>query len=176
MIATLGRDWAKNGLPSEEIAHLDDMVTAFRIGRLPMDQEGESQTLDTKVACSKLLGNFTDKRLGDLSLHTQPNSWHHFMSDHIVTFAVFPLSPERTLLRTKWLVHKDAVEGRDYDLDNLIHVWRETNVQDGRLVGLSHTGVASTGYVPGPYSGETEGQVEKFIAWYIGRLTAQYGA
>ena len=176
MIATLGRDWAKNGLPSEEIAHLDDMVTAFRIGRLPMDQEGESQTLDTKVACSKLLGNFTEKRLGDLSLHTQPNSWQHFMGDHIVTFAVFPLSPERTLLRTKWLVHKDAVEGRDYDLDNLIHVWRENNVQDGRLVGLSHTGVASTGYVPGPYSGETEGQVEKFIAWYIGRLTTQYGA
>ena len=51
-------------------------------------------------------------KLGGLSFWTQPNSWHHFMSDHIVTFSVLPISPEQTLLRTKWLVHKDAVEGR----------------------------------------------------------------
>ena len=72
--------------------------------------------MNTQVACRKLLGNINDPKLGGLSVWTQPNSWHHFMSDHIVTFSVLPLSPERTLLRTKWLVHKDAVEGVDYDL------------------------------------------------------------
>ena len=30
-------------------------------------------------------------KLGGLSFWTQPNSWHHFMSDHIVTFSVLPL-------------------------------------------------------------------------------------
>lgn len=167
--------WDAGGFPSLEIGHLDDMISGFRIGRMPMDRDGESQTLDTKVACRRLLGQVKEKRLGDLSFHTQPNSWHHFMSDHIVTFAVLPLSPDRTLLRTKWLVHRDAVEGVDYNLENLIRVWRETNIQDGNLVGLAQAGAASAGYVPGPYSEQTEGQVEQFVNWYVGRLAVHLG-
>jgi Rieske 2Fe-2S family protein len=175
MVARSLADWENGGIPSAEIENLTGPVSAFRIGRMPMDQAGESQTLDTKVACRKLLGGLAEKRLGDLSVHTQPNSWQHLMSDHIVSFAVFPLTPNRTLLRTKWLVHKDAVEGRDFDLENLVHVWRETNLQDGRLVGLTQSGVESDGYVPGRYSARTEGQVEQFVAWYIGRLKALTG-
>ncbi|MDD2860140.1 MAG: aromatic ring-hydroxylating dioxygenase subunit alpha [Acidiphilium sp.] len=164
--------WDRAGFPSIEIGNLDDMVSGYRIGRMPMDREGESQTLDTRVACRKLLGRATEKRLGDLSFHTQPHSWHHFMSEHIVSFAVLPLGPDRTLLRTKWLVHRDAIEGVDYDLENLIRVWRETNIQDGNLVGLAQAGAASGGYVPGPYSPRTEGQVEQFVNWYIKRMAA----
>jgi Rieske 2Fe-2S family protein len=85
---------------------------------------------------------------------------------------VLPLSPERTLLRTKWLVHKDAVEGVDYDLDNLTKVWLLTNKQDGDLVAMAQAGVRQPGYQPGPYSPYTEELVEKFCDWYIGRLSA----
>jgi Rieske 2Fe-2S family protein len=94
------------------------------------------------------------------------------MSDHIVSFAVFPLSPETALLRTKWLVHQDAVEGRDYDLANLTAVWHATNRQDSALVGKAGAGVRSSGYQPGPYSPDTEGLVEKFCAWYVERMSA----
>ena len=114
------------GLPSEEIEKLLD-VTGFRTQRLPLDRHGESQTLDAKVASKKLLGGFDKADLGGLSFWTQPNSWHHFMSDHIVTFSVIPLSAGKTLVRTKWLVHKDAKEGIDYDVKNLTAVWNATN-------------------------------------------------
>ncbi|HUC18229.1 MAG TPA: aromatic ring-hydroxylating dioxygenase subunit alpha [Acetobacteraceae bacterium] len=170
MVEDLCAAWDRSGFPSREIGHLDDWVSGFRIGRMPMDRDGESQTLDTRIACRKLLGEAKEKKLGDLSFHTQPNSWHHFMSDHVVTFSVLPLAPDRTLLRTKWLVHRDAIEGVDYDLETLVQVWRETNLQDGRLVGLAQAGAASEGYVPGSYSPETEGQVEQFVNWYIRRL------
>ena len=56
------------------------------------------------------------------------------MSDHAVTFCALPLGPDRTLLRTTWLVHKDAVEGVDYDPANLTAVWEATNRQDADLV------------------------------------------
>ncbi len=171
MVADLTAGWNRTGFPADEIQHLEDMVSAYRIGRMPMDGAGESQTIDTKVACRKLLGGIREKRLGDLSFHTAPNSWHHLMSDHIVTFCVLPVSPGKTMLRTTWLVHKDAVEGQDYDPENLTVVWRETNAQDGRLVGLAQAGAAERGYTPGPYSPETEGQVESFVAWYIARLS-----
>jgi glycine betaine monooxygenase A len=162
-------DWAQCGLPSARIECLE-AVTGFRAVRLPIARAGESQTIDTRVACRKLLGDLTRADLGGLSFWTQPNSWHHLMSDHIVSFSVLPISADRTLLRTRWLVHRDAQEGVDYDLDKLTSVWTATNDQDGSLVERAHAGVASSAYEPGPYSPFTEGLVEKFCEWYLDRL------
>lgn len=162
--------WEAAGLPSREVDQLTGTPTGFRAQRLPLDGTGESHTLDTRCASAKLLGRFTDRRLGALSFWTQPNSWNHFMSDHVVTFSVFPLGADRTLLKTRWLVHKDAVEGVDYDLDNLTRVWEATNRQDSHLVGIAHAGARSPAYEPGPYSTYTEPLVEKFIEWYVDRM------
>lgn len=167
--------WESCGLPSVELECLDSRVTAFRTERLPLDKAGESQTLDSKVACKKLLGDLELRNLGGLSFWTQPNSWHHFMSDHIVTFSVLPIDPEHTLLRTKWLVHKDAVEGQDYDPKELSAVWHATNMQDGALVERTQVGSHSAAYVPGPYSPYTEELVEKFMSWYFQRLRTATG-
>ncbi len=164
------KQWEAMNLPSKEIDRLADLVSGFRTQRLPLDRSGESQTMDAKVASKKLLGGFQQADLGGLSFWTQPNSWHHFMSDHIVSFSVIPLSAGETLVRTKWLVHKDAKEGIDYNVDNLTAVWRATNDQDRALVEFSQLGVTSSAYEPGPYSPFTEGLVEKFCEWYIGRL------
>ena len=167
--------WESCGLPSVERSYLDGRATAYRTERLPLDKAGESQTMNSKVACQKLLGDLTQRNLGGLSFWTQPNSWHHFMSDHIVTFSVLPIDAEHTLLRTKWLVHKDAVEGRDYDPKALSAVWHATNKQDGALVERTHQGSQSAAYQPGPYSPYTEELVEKFMSWYFQRLRAETG-
>lgn len=164
------RDWEAAGLPSREVDRLDDMVTGFRTERLPLSGAGESHTIDTKRACNKLMGNLDNAKLGGLHFWTQPNSWHHFMGDHAVVFSVLPIDAEHSLLRTKWLVHKDAVEGVDYDLDNLIGVWMATNQQDSDLVGYCQDGARMTGYQQGPYSPHTEMLVEKFVNWYVGRM------
>ena len=61
-----------------------------------------------------------------------------------------PIDPEHTLLRTTWLVHKDAVEGRDYDPKELSLVWRATNKQDGALVERTHQGTLSPARIGEP--------------------------
>lgn len=170
LVAERHEAWEGAGLPCREIEHLADRPTGFRTERLPLDGAGESHTRDTRIACRRLLGRLTDRKLGALSVWTQPNSWHHFMSDHVVSFAVLPLTPERTLLRTKWLVHKEAVEGQDYDTANLTFVWEATNRQDAGLVEVAQQGVRNAAYEPGPYSPYTEGLVAKFGEWYISRL------
>ena len=162
--------WEAAGFPSREVDRLTD-TTGFRAERLPLDGAGEAHTKDTRSASKKLLGSITERKLGALSFWTQPNSWNHFMSDHIVTFSVFPLGPDRNLLRTRWLVHKDAVEGVDYDLNRLTEVWEATNQQDADLVEISHNGAQSPAYEPGPYSPYTEPLVEKFTEWYVGRMS-----
>jgi len=57
-----------------------------------------------------------------------------------MTFSILPLDRQRTLVRTTWLVHADAEEGQDYDLDNLTRVWQATNEQDASLSGRPRSG------------------------------------
>jgi Rieske 2Fe-2S family protein len=83
-----------------------------------------------------------------------------------------PVDATHTMLRTKWLVHKDAVEGVDYDIKRITEVWQATNKQDSNLVERTQRGANSKWYEPGPYSPYTEDLVEKFTNWYIQRLEA----
>ena len=74
-------------------------------------------------------------------------------------------------MRTTWLVHEDAVEGADYDLEKLTDVWHHTNEQDSALCARAHTGISSPAYQPGPYA-PNEYQVDEFVTWYLSRLEA----
>lgn len=159
----------ERGLPYRAVEEIQDRVSAFRVQREALDGAGESYTLDGRAASRRLLGDLDSPRLGRLSLHTQPNAWFHFLADHAVTFSVLPLSADRTLVRTTWLVHEDAEEGVDYDVENLTHVWRETNEQDSVFCARAELGVSSPGYVPGPYSA-SEYQVDAFTTWYVDRV------
>jgi glycine betaine monooxygenase A len=169
--ADLRQTSRNHGIPVDTVEESDTRTTAFRVGRIPLDHAGESFSMDGGLLCRKLLGTVPSSRLGHLSLHMQPNSWFHFLSDHAVTFSVLPVAPDRTLLRTTWLVHADAVAGEDYDVDALTKVWRATNEQDAVLVARAYRGVCDPAYEPGPYA-PNEGQVDAFVNWYAGRLRA----
>ncbi|MBB5277258.1 Rieske 2Fe-2S family protein [Rhizobium rosettiformans] len=163
--------WEADGFPSATVEQVRDCETNFRTQRLIIAGAGESQTEDATAASSKLLGKMTRKDLGDTHLWGH-NSWNHFMGDHAVTAMVIPLSADKTLVRTKWLVHKDAVEGVDYDLHKLTHVWIETTNQDADLVARSQAGVSDPAYEPGPYSRFSERALDDFATWYIDRMRA----
>ena len=159
-------EWKRLGLYHDLIEFPDDWW--HRVARLPLANGAVSQTMDGKVASRKLLGPFTAPNASSLSVWTQPNSWHHFCCDHVVSFSLMPITLDRTLVRTSWLVHEDAVEGVDYDIDNLTAVWRATNLQDAWLAQINHRGISSDGYRPGPYSTE-EKLVERFKDFYTSR-------
>ncbi len=166
------QSWEREGLVGDPIEYLEeDAVTQFRSQRLVIAGHGESQTLDTQVACTRLFGDLTRRDLGDTHFWTH-NSWTHVMSDHAVISFLIPLAPGKTLVRSKWLVHKDAVEGRDYDLKALTAVWIATNQQDATLVGITHSGTQDPAYVPGPFSPVVETYVDQFTRWYAARVTA----
>ena len=99
-------------------------------------------------------------------MHLQPNMWLHITGDHAVLFSAIPLAPDQTLVRTTWLVHADAVEGVDYNVEDLTHVWNMTNDQDRAIVEENAFGIRSPAYEPGPYSADHEGGVMQFVEWY----------
>ena len=71
-------------------------------------------------------------------------------------FSAMPTGPEETVVTSKWLVHKDAIEGVDYDVEGLAAGVDKTNLQDLDLCETNQRGVNSTGYVPGRTSAEAE--------------------
>ncbi|WP_109477006.1 aromatic ring-hydroxylating dioxygenase subunit alpha [Paraburkholderia sp. C35] len=164
--------WEQDGFVSAAVEWLDeDAVTQFRTQQLVIASSGESQTMSTQVASTRLLGNLQRRDLGDTHLWTH-NSWTHVMSDHAVISYIIPLAPDRTLVRSKWLVHADAVEGVDYTLSDLTEVWIATNMQDKHLVEITHEGTQDPAYEPGTFSPFTEAYVDQFSRWYAARLSA----
>ena len=161
--------WAKceaAGLPSR--FRIDDRGQ-YRATRAPLLRDAVSYTMTGKRAVAKNLSDrVSADRIGTLMLYHYPTTWNHILGDHAVTFRVLPISPTETAVTTKWLVHKDAVEGVDYDIQNLIHVWTETNDEDRRIVEENAFGIKSPAYEPGPYSELHEGGVIQFVDWYAG--------
>jgi Rieske 2Fe-2S family protein len=162
--------WEKDGWISGRFESVDEGAqTNFRTQRLVIAGANESQTMDTKVASTKLFGNLQRRDLGDMHMWGH-HSWTHVMSDHAVIAYILPLAPDKTLVRTVWLVHEDAVEGVDYDLKKLTEVWVATTTQDAELVANTHKGTQDPAYRPGPFSQFTEAPLDEFSRWYDARL------
>jgi Rieske 2Fe-2S family protein len=88
------------------------------------------------------------------------------MCDYALLVTYIPQSVDVTHVVMKWLVRGDAREGVDYDPQQLRWLWDETTRQDKDIIELNARGVASRGYVPGPYS-TLEGVTADFIARYL---------
>ncbi len=162
-------DWEAKGFASTKVERYEGHETLLRTERFVIAGAGESHTMDGKAACRKLLGRLSEPCFGDMHLHTH-NSWSHFFADHAVVSWIVPLAPDRTELRTVWLVNRDAQQGIDYELDRLTEVWIATNQQDADLVTIAQQGVSSVAYQPGPLSEFCETAVDRNIAWYVERL------
>ncbi len=159
------------GLPSRFVI---DAAGQYRATRAPLLPGAESYTSSGKRAVRKNLADaVTTPQIGTLLLYHYPTTWNHILGDQATTFRVLPISASETAVTTKWLVHKDAVEGVDYDLQELIHVWTETNNEDRRIVEENAFGIKSPAYEPGPYSEMHEGGVMQFVEWYANFMTSR---
>lgn len=148
-----------------------------RVTRVPLLEDAESYTLSGKNAVRRPLSDeVREPRIGSLLLFHYPTTWNHVLGDHAISFRVLPVGPTQTQLTTKWLVHKDAVEGVDYSIDELTSVWLATNDQDRRIVEENQIGVRSPAFEPGPYSPDREDGVVQFVDWYCGAMRRALGA
>ncbi|TDX29780.1 Rieske 2Fe-2S family protein [Modicisalibacter xianhensis] len=171
LVARKQADWDNEQVPWQ----LKRFGKRNRLTRTPLLDGIVSMTMDGQPGCKKLMGRLTSPDMGSLRILHLPNSWNHFMGDHSIVFRVLPLGPQQTMVTTKWLVHKDAVEGVDYDPEQLRRVWDATNDQDRRLAEENQRGINSKAYQPGPYSETYEFGVIDFIDWYAERLLTNLG-
>ena len=179
---------ARDGLPEGIVAHFNRCEAVnlpsrfhlsedgqYRFARMPLKAGALSYTMSGKAAVTKPLGRVSLPDAGTLLKFHFPTTWNHFLPDHSLVFRVNPISATETEVTTKWLVHKDAVEGRDYDLKTLTEVWTATNDEDRIVVEDNQHGISSPAYRPGPYSAIQEAGVIQFVDWYCGMIGARVG-
>ena len=132
-------------------------------GIVSMTQSGRPSSLKPMVAAY-------GGDVGSIRFAIEPHAFCHAVGDHVFFFSALPVGPETTHVVAKWYVRKDAVEGIDYDVDDLVSTWDVTNRQDRDLAEMNQRGVNSIGFVPGPYSPNGEAYVIRFVDWYFRRI------
>jgi Rieske 2Fe-2S family protein len=169
--------WADAGLA---VSHRETGMTQFpdaergiwySANRTALVAGWMSESMDGKQV-STLMGRYNDADVGTLRARTLPNFWNHSSCDHGVSTLLLPSGPRKTLARVTWLVHADAVEGKDYELEKLMPFWQLTSEQDWAICERQQKGVDSSAYEPGPYSKYKEYNVDAFVRWYVKTLAA----
>lgn len=142
--------------------------------RFPLKAGATSLTMDGRPASAKPMGAFRQGLAAyTASIHLKPTFLMASCPDYAVVISERPLAVDRTEVTASWLVSGEAQEGEDYDLDDLIKVWDQTNRQDWELCERTQLGVRSQAFVPGPLS-DDEASVAGFHRAYA-RLLEEAG-
>ena len=141
----------------------------WSINRTPLVPGWVSESMDGRPV-APLMGSYRTRDVGTLRMRTMPNFWNHSSADHAVSTRLAPAGPQKTLVQVQWLVHEDAVEGKDYVLDALLPFWELTSEQDWDLCEKNQAGVNSSAFTPGPYSTKREYNVIRYTDWYLHQI------
>jgi len=147
----------------------DDWHTPYfqAASRIPIGGRYATESVGgTPVA--PLMGAYTEYDYAQTAINFNPIAYVLSSSDHAVVFRFTPRGPLSTDVEAIWLVSESAVEGRDYDVRRLMHVWDVTLTEDKVITENNQAGVLSTAYLPGPHS-QHETRITDFCAWYAER-------
>jgi Rieske 2Fe-2S family protein len=157
------------------IADVDQYACAARPGaesvsvfRSVLSEGVDSATPDDRPI-ARLMGDFTQHDGNSTYFDIGPLSDFLAYADHGVIYRFVPRTVQHTEMEVIWLVHADAVEGKDYDLERLTWLWKTTSVEDKKIVELNQAGVNSRFFEPGPYS-QQEAYALRFVDWYLKEL------
>ncbi len=136
--------------------------------RMPIRDGFKTATKDGAPA-GPLMGDFKEYDNAETGIFFGALSYFYLNNDYATTFRVTPVSTNQTKVTINWLVHEDAAENIDYDVEHVKWLWHVTTLQDAKIVNENQIGVNSSRYEPGPYS-EREYGTADFISWYLARL------
>lgn len=131
----------------------NDLVEGpFLGGFMTLTQSGGSMTM-SREPCARFVGDLPPEDHDRIYYYSIfPNLLLSLHPDYVMFHTLWPEGPARTKITCEWLFHPDADESPDFDPDDASDFWDLTNRQDWDICERTQRGVASSAYVPGPYS------------------------
>lgn len=117
-----------------------------------------------------LLGKLKDYDGGASDFTFGPFSFLLAYSDHVVGYVFKAVDLGHCVCEIFWFVRNDAIEGKDYNLDELTWLWDVTTQADEQIIVNNWTGVNSRYYRPGPFS-RMERNENRYVAWILQQLS-----
>lgn len=125
---------------------------AFLGGYMDITAANESVTV-TGRRCGLYLGDLPDEDKRRAYYYSfWPNMMLSLHPDYANWYAVWPLSPDRSLVTCEWMMHPASESSAGYDPQGPVELWHTVNAQDWHICEMSQAGVSSRAYKPGPYS------------------------
>lgn len=146
-----------------------EFVSVFRSAL----QDGVVSATRDNQPISRLMGQFSAYDGNSTYFDVGPFSDFLAYPDHGVIYRFIPRSVTLTEMEVLWLVHQDAVDGRDYDLERLTWLWKVTSLEDKKIVEANQAGISSRLFEPGPYS-QQEPYARRFVEWYLQELASRH--
>ena len=81
-----------------------------------------------------------------------PNLLLSLHPDYMMTHTLWPRAVDRTEVVCEWHFHPGEMAKPDFQCDDAIGFWDQTNREDWAIAELSQQGIQSRAYTPGPYS------------------------
>jgi Rieske 2Fe-2S family protein len=125
----------------------------FLGGYMEIKAPNESATMSGRSA-----GHLVSESLSEEDRHRafyytlMPNLLLSIHPDYVNYYLVHPLTTDRTVVESEWLVHPATLADRANNLRDAVEFWDLTNRQDWDIVAQSQLGISSRRYEPGPYS------------------------
>ncbi|MEM8669064.1 MAG: aromatic ring-hydroxylating dioxygenase subunit alpha [Planctomycetota bacterium] len=120
-----------------------------------------------------LLGTMTDFDGGASDFVIGPFTFLLAYSDHVVAYVFAPVDHGHCTCKIYWMVRADAIEGTDYNRDELIWLWDVTTQADKRIIVNNWKGVCSKYYRPGPFS-KMEEMEQRFTEWVLQEIGSEH--
>src|SRR3984957_16713912 len=132
--------------------------------------DGMVSATDDGRSVARLMGSFSAPDGNSTYFDIGPISDFLAYPDHGVIYRFIPKTVDHTEMEVIWLVHQDAVEGVDYDVERLTWLWKTTSAEDKKIVEMNQAVVNSRFFEPGPYSLQ-ETYAGRFVDWYLKELS-----
>ena len=140
----------------------------YQYDRNPLLRHAVSGSKDGSPV-APLLGTIEAYDGGASELMVGPLSYFLIYDDYMVAYRFLPKSIDECVCDVSWFVKNTAVEGQDFQLDNLTWLWDVTTQADKTIIMNNQKGVDSRFYQSGRLS-DMESFQQSFLNWYLQAL------
>lgn len=131
--------------------------------------KGRKSGSKNAVPVAPLLGKLKEYEEAASEFMLGPVTFFLIYDDHMIAYRFLPNTQESSHCDLYWFVRKDALEGKDYNLDDLTWLWHVTILDDEEIIINNQKGVNSRYYGPGKLS-EWEHFPQHFLNFYLNSL------
>ena len=135
--------------------------------RIPIREGFKTQSREGRPV-APLMGKFKEYDGGVTAMQFFPIHWFVADNDYGMLVRFTPIAVQETEIEVTWLVAENAVEGKDYRLDELTWLWGNTLREDQTITENNQAGVNSRFYEPGPHGKEEK--LDEFLQWYLEQI------